>query len=403
MTRRNAGLALEQALAPFGGLDWVKDGMRVVIKVNLVSAMKPEQAATTHPALLCELTKMLRARGASVLLGDSPGGLYTAAHVNHVYDLSGMHACEAVGAELNQDFSQADASFPDAVCAKKFTYTAYLDQADAIIDFCKLKTHGMMGLTNAVKNYFGVIPGTMKPEYHYKYPQISDFSNMLIDLSTYFKPRICICDAVVGMEGNGPTQGSPRAIGAVLAAESASKLDLLAAKLIGLTADDVPTLQAARMRGLIPQTAEELIIAGEPAAFIVPDFKTMPAQSSVFFHKAGTGFIGKIVDSVMFHALTPCPKVQKKRLHRLRQVRKDLSGKGNFDAKQAPRHRPQGVHPLLLLPGVLPEGRNGRLAPRHCAAAQQVKHSMQSAGIVAKRLRFSGNSCIIEGAQNAQV
>ena len=304
-------LALEQALAPFGGLDWVKDGMRVVIKVNLVSAMKPEQAATTHPALLCELTKMLRARGASVLLGDSPGGLYTAAHVNHVYDLSGMHACEAVGAELNQDFSQADASFPDAVCAKKFTYTAYLDQADAIIDFCKLKTHGMMGLTNAVKNYFGVIPGTMKPEYHYKYPQISDFSNMLIDLSTYFKPRICICDAVVGMEGNGPTQGSPRAIGAVLAAESPSKLDLLAAKLIGLTADDVPTLQAARVRGLIPQTAEELIIAGEPEAFCIPDFKTMPAQSSVFFHKAGTGFIGKIVDSVMFHALTPCPKVQK--------------------------------------------------------------------------------------------
>ena len=76
--------ALTQALAPFGGLDWVKDGMRVVIKVNLVSAMKPEQAATTHPALLCELTKMLRARGASVLLGDSPGGLYTAAPTPHI-------------------------------------------------------------------------------------------------------------------------------------------------------------------------------------------------------------------------------------------------------------------------------------------------------------------------------
>ncbi len=76
--------ALVQALAPFGGLDWVTQGMRVVIKVNLVSAMKPEQAATTHPTLLCELTKMLRERGASVLLGDSPGGLYTSAHLNHV-------------------------------------------------------------------------------------------------------------------------------------------------------------------------------------------------------------------------------------------------------------------------------------------------------------------------------
>ena len=303
--------ALTKALAPFGGLDWVTEGMCVVIKVNLVSAMKPEQAATTHPTLLCELTKMLVSRGAHVVLGDSPGGLYTSSHVNHVYDLSGMRDCEAVGAELNQDFSQKDASFPEAVCAKKFTYTSYLDRADAIIDFCKLKTHGMMGLTNAVKNYFGVVPGTMKPEYHYKYPQISDFSNMLIDLGLYFKPRICICDAVVGMEGNGPTQGSPRKIGCILASESASKLDLLAAKLIGLKIDDVPTLQAARVRGLIPDSAEELEIAGDAAPFLIPDFKTMPAQSSVFFHKAGTGFIGRIVDQFMFRALTPYPKVKK--------------------------------------------------------------------------------------------
>ena len=303
--------ALTKALAPFGGLDWVTEGMCVVIKVNLVSAMKPEQAATTHPTLLCELTKMLTSRGAHVVLGDSPGGLYTSSHVNHVYDLSGMRDCEAVGAELNQDFSQKDASFPEAVCAKKFTYTSYLDRADAIIDFCKLKTHGMMGLTNAVKNYFGVIPGTMKPEYHYKYPQISDFSNMLIDLGLYFKPRICICDAVVGMEGNGPTQGSPRKIGCLLASESASKLDLLAAKLIGLKIDDVPTLQAAKLRGLIPETAEELAVAGDAAPFLIPDFKTMPAQSSVFFHKAGTGFIGRIVDTFLFRALTPCPKVKK--------------------------------------------------------------------------------------------
>lgn len=303
-------LALEQALAPFGGLDWVKDGMRVVIKVNLVSAMKPEQAATTHPALLCELTKMLRARGASVLLGDSPGGLYTAAHVNHVYDLSGMHACEAVGAELNQDFSQADASFPDAVCAKKFTYTAYLDQADAIIDFCKLKTHGMMGLTNAVKNYFGVIPGTMKPEYHYKYPQISDFSNMLIDLSTYFKPRICICDAVVGMEGNGPTQGSARSIGCLIAAQSAHKLDLAACGLIGLMPSEVPTLSAAIRRGLCPDSAEKLTIFGEPAAFAVPDYKTVPSQASVFFRSGGKGVFAKLADSFLFHMLTPYPKLR---------------------------------------------------------------------------------------------
>jgi hypothetical protein len=56
--------ALEQVLEPLGGLDWVTPGMKIAVKVNLVAAMHPEQAATTHPALLCELTKMLLERGA---------------------------------------------------------------------------------------------------------------------------------------------------------------------------------------------------------------------------------------------------------------------------------------------------------------------------------------------------
>ena len=301
--------ALTQALAPFGGLDWVKEGMHIVIKVNLVSAMKPEQAATTHPMLLCELTKMLRERGASVLLGDSPGGLYTAAHLNHVYDVSGMHDCESVGAELNQDFSQSDASFPEAVCAKKFTYTAYLDRADAIIDFCKLKTHGMMGMSNAAKNLFGVIPGTMKPEYHYKYPDPGDFANMLVDLNEYFKPRLCICDAITCMEGNGPTQGTPVHLGAVAAACSSHKLDLLCADLIGLTAKDVPTLAAALARGLIPQTAAELHVCGDYAALRKPDFDVPEAQKPIAAFHVGSGIIGKITASIARRAFRSDPSV----------------------------------------------------------------------------------------------
>lgn len=301
--------ALEQALAPIGGLDWVKAGMRIAIKVNLVSAMKPEEAATTHPALLCELVRLLTARGASVVLGDSPGGLYTPAHLSRVYDVTGMHDCEAFGAELNQDFSQKEAACPTAVAAKRFTYTAWLDSADAIIDFCKLKTHGMLGMTCAVKNYFGVIPGTMKPEYHYKYPKTEDFANMLVDLCEYFKPRLCICDAVVGMEGNGPTKGTPRAIGCLLASTSAHHLDLLASRLIGLSPDEIPTLTAAAQRGLVPASPDELNVFGKAEPFIQSDFKTMPSQASTFFRSGGKGLIGKIADSVMFHALTPRPKL----------------------------------------------------------------------------------------------
>ena len=57
---------------------------------------------------------MLTARGAHVILGDSPGGLYTAAHLQRVYDVTGLRAAQALGAELNQDFSVEDVSFPEA-------------------------------------------------------------------------------------------------------------------------------------------------------------------------------------------------------------------------------------------------------------------------------------------------
>ena len=92
----------------------------------------------------------------------------------------------------------------------------------------------MMGLSAGAKNLFGAVPGTVKPEYHFRYPDPDDFAHMIVDLNEYFRPRLVICDAVVAMQGNGPTQGQPRALGALLAAENPHRLDLLAAALIGL-------------------------------------------------------------------------------------------------------------------------------------------------------------------------
>ena len=60
--------ALTEVLAPLGGLEWVRPGMRVVIKANLVAAMKPDAAATTHPTLLAALTRLLKRRGAAVVI-----------------------------------------------------------------------------------------------------------------------------------------------------------------------------------------------------------------------------------------------------------------------------------------------------------------------------------------------
>lgn len=304
--------ALVEALDAIGGLDFVEKGMTVAIKTNLVSAMAPDTAATTHPTMLGELVKLLFERGVGeVIVGDSPGGLYTAAYVNHVYRVTGMRELEPLGAKLNDDYSQREVDYPEGKVLHHFTYTAYLDKADAIIDFCKLKTHGMMGMSGAAKNMFGCIPGVMKPEYHYRFPKHDDFARMILDLDSFFKIKLCICDAVVGMEGNGPTMGTPRQIGALLASASPHKLDLVAASLIGLSKADVPTLEAAFEQQLIPSKASELSVYGDPEAFLISDYKNIPAQSSVEFQKDSTKFFGKLSRLFIASALRSKPSPKK--------------------------------------------------------------------------------------------
>lgn len=302
--------ALAEALDAVGGLDWVKAGMKIAVKANLVSFMSPDKAATTHPALLCELVKMLRDKGANVVVGDSPGGIYNSVYVNKVYKATGMYEVEKVGAELNHNFEQSEAKNPDGVVLKNFTYTSYLDEADAIINFCKLKTHGMMGMSAAAKNIFGVIPGTLKPEYHFRFPNHSDFARMMVDLDEYFKVKLCICDAIVGMEGNGPTMGTPRKIGAVLASESPHKMDLVCAKIIGLTKSDVPTLEAAYERGLVPASAEELNVFGDVDSLVITDYKNIPAHTSIEFKRDSTKFFGKLAALFMGSALKSKPALK---------------------------------------------------------------------------------------------
>ena len=132
-----------------------------------------------------------------------------------------------------------------------------------------------------------------------------------VDLDEYFKPRLTIVDAVDCMEGNGPTGGTPRHMGALLAAESPHKADLVCAGLIGLKREEVPTLEAALERGLIPASAEGLTVEGDPAAFAIPDFQRITTGNSHLFQGDGKSLFGRVKGTVMNWALSQRPVVRK--------------------------------------------------------------------------------------------
>jgi uncharacterized protein (DUF362 family)/Pyruvate/2-oxoacid:ferredoxin oxidoreductase delta subunit len=293
-------------------LSLIKKGTRVAIKANLVASATPDAAVTTHPAVLSAICELVVERGASVVIGDSPGGLYNAAFLDKIYKHAGVCECEKYGAALNRNFGESNAVYDEAKVAKTFTYTSYLDDADVIINACKLKTHGMMGLSCAAKNIFGVIPGTMKPEYHFRYPSYEAFADMIVDLDEYFKPYISVCDAVVGMEGNGPTAGTPRGIGCILAASSPHKLDAVAAAIIGLKADSVPTLEAAKARGLLPATISDISIFGDYTKYQIFDYKNIAVKRSLQFKGNSDNVLKNIFGNVAKGVLDSKPKLNRK-------------------------------------------------------------------------------------------
>ncbi len=306
--KAEARAALEALLSPIGGLASIKEGMRVGIKANLVSAMAPDKAGTTHPVLLSALCEMIAEKGATVLLGDSPGGLYNAAFVGRVYSVSGM--TEVEHATLNRDFSQREARFPEGKVLKSFTYTAYLDSVDLIINFAKLKSHGMMGMSAAAKNMFGTIPGVIKPEYHYRFPRYEDFADMILDLDEYFHPTLSIIDAVVGMEGNGPTAGTPRKIGCLLASHSPHTLDAVAARLLGFEPMEIPTLEAAMRRGLLPENVNDIVLFGDIEGLLVKDFERVVERRSLRFTGDGKRPLKRFFGTIAGKLLETRPRLK---------------------------------------------------------------------------------------------
>ncbi len=281
---------IKKLVNSFSVLRDIKKGTKVVIKANLVSAMSPDKNATTNPILLKELTSYLLSKGCSVVIGDSPGGIYNKAYLNGIYKATKMIE---TGAQLNDNFDVKNASYSEAEVLKTFDYTAYIDDADIKINFSKLKTHGMMGMSCAVKNLFGLIPGTTKPEYHYRFPNKELFANMLIDLNEYFKFNLNIVDAIYGMEGNGPTMGESRYIGLVLASENPYALDYTCSKLININEEVVETITQSLKRKLFNKDKIKYNIDYNP--YVVSDFKKVEHLGDLKFYNNKKDIFSKLI------------------------------------------------------------------------------------------------------------
>ena len=263
--------AVDAVFALCGGIEsFVKPGQRVLVKLNLLMKRKPEQATTTHPEIARAIVCALQRIGAVPILADSPGGPYTKGMLDGIYETCGIkEVSRETGCLLNDDFSTSTRYLSSGVAARQLDVIGILDKVDAVISVGKLKTHGLTTMTGCVKNLYGAIPGTTKVEYHARYQDVGLFSDMLLDICACVRPCFSILDAVVGMEGDGPSGGRARKIGAIIGGHNPHAVDAVGARLIGLEARQVTTLEAALRRNALPS----FDLAGDPIEeLIIRDF-----------------------------------------------------------------------------------------------------------------------------------
>lgn len=286
-----AGENTVELIKRMGGIaKFVSPRERVVLKTNLLAAAKPEKAVTTHPSIVAAMARMTKEINADPIIADSPGSGYpfTERMLERTYRMTGMdQVAVEQGIDINLDTSYTAISYPEGLYFKRFEIIKAVHEADAVINLCKLKTHGLTHMTGAVKNIFGVIPGLTKTGYHAKLKEKSLFANMLIDLCNYISPRLTIMDAVIGMEGNGPHNGAPRTVGLLLASTSPLAIDVVAGEIMGLPKAKNPVLVAAEKRGLSPTSLDQLeLIGAETRDLRVRDYKlpaTVPVLSDRIF------------------------------------------------------------------------------------------------------------------------
>jgi uncharacterized protein (DUF362 family)/NAD-dependent dihydropyrimidine dehydrogenase PreA subunit len=220
----------------------------------------------------------ISAGAGKIVIGDSPG-FGTARRVAQACGI--MQVAREFDIEVVDFSSSVTIETPEGCIHRQFEVAREVAEADIIINLPKFKTHAMMVLTLAVKNLYGVIVGRQKARWHYQSGRDHNhFARLLLELAYTLKPSVSILDAIVGMQGNGPSSGEPRFLGYLAASRDMVSLDAVATHLAGVPLQQVYTLAEAKRMGF-SVGLDEISCTGDPLEALRINDLEMARQMSV--------------------------------------------------------------------------------------------------------------------------
>lgn len=268
---------IRDGLASIGVSDAELRGKRVLLKPNLVETARGEAHINTNPTMIVAATQVFRDAGAAeIFVAEGQGHRRDSILVLEESGMdSALQDARLDFVDLNHDecFKTSNAGRWSKL--ESLYLPASLLQVDFIVSMPKLKTHHWAGVTCAMKNLFGVMPGVVygwpKNVLHY-----AGISESILDINATVQPHLAIVDAIVAMEGDGPIMGTPKQLGAIIMGRNLPAVDATCVRLMGLNPSGVTYLPLASGK-LGPIREQNITQRGERIASLQSRFKLIDA------------------------------------------------------------------------------------------------------------------------------
>ena len=298
-------LGVFRKTAPLIGFDTTSlCGKTVLLKPNMLGAYPPEMGITTPPAFLEAAIILFKEFGCTVWVGDSPNGIFP---IDCVWERTGIReVCRRQGA-IEKIFEREGSVISDGILIAKTVF-----EADLIVNLPKFKTHGLTVLTAATKNLYGCVPGLQKTRYHQENAMRMEFAKLVVRISQLVKPALNLVDAIIAMEGTGPSAGKLIKMNTIIAGTNHHAVDAVCADLIRLDPLNVDTLCAAESLG-VWNSFEKITILGEKIETCRPKSFELPAT---FTKGMRDWWIAKFVIDRIWGSISIKPQINKKKCKR---------------------------------------------------------------------------------------
>lgn len=241
---------VEAALLEIGGISaFVQPGYTVFIKPNQTVFYSAEEGCTADPLVVGALIRLCKKAGAKrVIVGESSGDFFSSIECMTVTGVAAVAKKE--GAELvdlgSNDVPNREVDIPNGRVIKRVPLPAPLLDADVIISVPKAKNHHIEPISGALKNWVGAVNRHWRQYNHGD----EDMFGRFMDIMTVCKPTVCVTDALIAGEGDGPIANLPHWCGCILASTDPVAMDVSICKLLGHDWTKLTFAKEAESRGL---------------------------------------------------------------------------------------------------------------------------------------------------------